>query len=1087
MQLTLQRWWHGSAAHRHLLIETIHRPLMKLPPRSSAVVFSLLFLIGGAFISTRLLDSNAFTVSGGSKVEVSKSSPTTSLTASPEIPKQPLRRIEVPLNCTALNHTITCPTDYLTGGAIQDDESPPSTCPEYFRWIHEDLRPWARTGITRQTMESAKRTANFKLVIVNGKAYVEKYQRVFQTRDVFTIWGIVQLLRKYPGKVPDLELMFDCVDWPVVKSVNYDKPNATAPPPLFRYCGDDQTLDIVFPDWSFWGWPEVNIKPWEELQSELREGNQRSKWMNREPYAYWKGNPAVAETRMDLMKCNLSEEHDWNARVFAQDWIKESQQGYKQSDLASQCVHRYKIYIEGSAWSVSQKYIMACDSVTLLVKPHYYDFFTRSLVPVHHYWPIQEHDKCKSIKFAVDWGNNHKHKAQEIGKAASSFIQDDLRMDYVYDYMLHLLTEYSKLLTFKPVVPRGAVELCAEAMACKAKGLKKKFMMESMVKGPSETSPCSIPPPYDPASFSSILRRKSNSIKQVESWEKGYWENQMANPGMSSPHATTQPTSSTEEFCSAVSSVYMQLTLQRWWHGSAAHRHLLIETIRRPLMKLPPRSSAVVFSLLFLIGGAFISTRLLDSNAFTVSGGSKVEVSKSSPTTSLAASPEIPKQPLRRIEVPLNCTALNHTRTCPTDYLTVGAVQDDESPPSTCPEYFRWIHEDLRPWARTGITRQTMESAKRTANFKLVIVNGKAYVEKYQRAFQTRDVFTIWGIVQLLRKYPGKVPDLELMFDCVDWPVVRSDDYDKPNATAPPPLFRYCGDDQTLDIVFPDWSFWGWPEVNIKPWEELQSELREGNQRSKWMNREPYAYWKGNPTVAETRMDLMKCNLSEEHDWNARVFAQDWIKESQQGYKQSDLASQCVHRYKIYIEGSAWSVSQKYIMACDSVTLLVKPHYYDFFTRSLVPVHHYWPIQEHDKCKSIKFAVDWGNNHKHKAQEIGKAASSFIQEELRMDYVYDYMLHLLTEYSKLLTFKPVVPRGAVELCAEAMACKAEGLEKKFMMESMVKGPSETSPCSIPPPYDPASFSSILRRKSNSIKQVESWEKGYWENQSKQQA
>ncbi|CAN1191334.1 hypothetical protein LINPERHAP2_LOCUS40992 [Linum perenne] len=45
-------------------------------------------------------------------------------------------------------------------------------------------------------------------------------------------------------------------------------------------------------------------------------------------------------------------------------------------------------------------------------------------------------------------------------------------------------------------------------------------------------------------------------------------------------------------------------------------------------MKLPPRSSAVVFSLLFLIGGAFISTRLLDSNAFTVSGGSKVEVSK---------------------------------------------------------------------------------------------------------------------------------------------------------------------------------------------------------------------------------------------------------------------------------------------------------------------------------------------------------------------------------------------------------------------------------------------------------------------------
>ena len=51
---------------------------------------------------------------------------------------------------------------------------------------------------------------------------------------------------------------------------------------------------------------------------ELREGNQRTTWINREPYAYWKGNPSVAETRQDLMKCNVSEEHEWNARVYAQ-------------------------------------------------------------------------------------------------------------------------------------------------------------------------------------------------------------------------------------------------------------------------------------------------------------------------------------------------------------------------------------------------------------------------------------------------------------------------------------------------------------------------------------------------------------------------------------------------------------------------------------------------------------------------------------------------------------------------------------------------------------------------------------------------
>ncbi|VVA11104.1 PREDICTED: O-glucosyltransferase [Prunus dulcis] len=497
----------------------------------------------------------------------------------------------------------------------------------------------------------------------------------------------------------------------------------------------------------------------------------------------------------------------------------------------------------------------------------------------------------------------------------------------------------------------------------------------------------------------------------------------------------------------------------------------------RPFMKSPARFSAV-FVLLFLLFGAFVCTRLLNSPIL-------VDTSAEEPIITTRTSQKHPR------EIPLNCTAYDLARTCPSNYPTSTTItshpeQDPDRPlPPTCPEYFRWIHEDLRPWAHTGITRDMIQRAKRTANFKLVIVNGKAYVEKYQKSFQTRDVFTMWGILQLLRRYPGQVPDLELMFDCVDWPVISSNDYSGPNATAPPPLFRYCGDDNSLDIVFPDWSFWGWAEINIKPWEVLLKDLEEGNKRKRWIDRAPYAYWKGNPSVAATRQDLLKCNVSDQQDWNARVYAQDWLRESSEGYKQSDLASQCVDRYKIYIEGSAWSVSDKYILACDSVTLIVKPRYYDFFTRSLMPVHHYWPIKDDDKCRSIKFAVDWGNSHKQKAQAIGKAASKLIQEELKMDYVYDYMFHLLNEYAKLLQFKPTIPQKAIELCSEAMACQAQGTEKKFMMESMVKGPAVSNPCTMPPPYGPASLFAVLRRNANSIKQVETWEKKYWENQSKQ--
>ncbi|XP_057527660.1 uncharacterized protein LOC130806548 [Amaranthus tricolor] len=512
--------------------------------------------------------------------------------------------------------------------------------------------------------------------------------------------------------------------------------------------------------------------------------------------------------------------------------------------------------------------------------------------------------------------------------------------------------------------------------------------------------------------------------------------------------------------------------------NGSGHFRQLIDMIWRPLMHSPARSSIFVFFFLSLILGVVLSSRFLDYSPIFSTQQKIAAVAASSPIT------DTPTKAHKKIEIPLICSDINVTQTCPVDYPQKVELDPDVSPPSTCPEYFRWIYEDLQPWKQTGITREMVESAKRTANFRLVISNGKAYVERYKKSWQTRDVFTLWGFLQLLRKYPGRVPDLELMFDCVDWPVI-SKRFSWPNNTAPP-LFRYCGDDKTLDIVFPDWSFWGWSEINIKPWEFLSKKLKEGNQRLKFADREPYAYWKGNPFVASHRMDLIKCNVSDKEDWHARVYIQDWAKESKQGFKQSDLASQCIHKYKIYIEGSAWSVSEKYILACDSVALIVQPLYYDFFSRSLMPTEHYWPIKANDKCRSIKFAVEWGDSHAQKAQEMAKAASNFILEDVKMDYVYDYMLHLLTEYAKLLKYKPTIPKDAIELCSETMACPALGLEKKFMMDSLVKGPSNTAPCTMPPPYDQATLQALLKRKTSAVKQVEKWERDYWLNQTKQQ-
>jgi len=51
---------------------------------------------------------------------------------------------------------------------------------------------------------------------------------------------------------------------------------------------------------------------------DLKQGNKRTKWSNREAHAYWKGNIKVSMVRYKLLGCNLSREHDWKARVFMQ-------------------------------------------------------------------------------------------------------------------------------------------------------------------------------------------------------------------------------------------------------------------------------------------------------------------------------------------------------------------------------------------------------------------------------------------------------------------------------------------------------------------------------------------------------------------------------------------------------------------------------------------------------------------------------------------------------------------------------------------------------------------------------------------------
>ncbi|KAF5795939.1 putative lipopolysaccharide-modifying protein [Helianthus annuus] len=143
---------------------------------------------------------------------------------------------------------------YLSCGMMSHNDKVPFTgnsdkCPGFFKWIHHDLEPWSETRISYDHLMEVKKFASFRVVIIGGKLYVEYYYDCVQSRAMFTIWGLLQLLKRYPGRIPDVDLMFDCMDNPII-----ERKASVKPMPIFRYCTTPNHYDIPFPDWSFWGW-----------------------------------------------------------------------------------------------------------------------------------------------------------------------------------------------------------------------------------------------------------------------------------------------------------------------------------------------------------------------------------------------------------------------------------------------------------------------------------------------------------------------------------------------------------------------------------------------------------------------------------------------------------------------------------------------------------------------------------------------------------------------------------------------------------------------------------------------------------------
>lgn len=367
-------------------------------------------------------------------------------------------------------------------------------CPLWFRHMHDDLAPWrTRGGIGLPDVEAAQGMAGFRMQIIKGRLYVEVIAERpgWESRMIATLWGVLMLLRRFPGQVADVDAMFSVGDWP--RHGNAPIGAGEPLPVLFLYSGDKWHVDIPFPDFSFWGRPEVGILPWEQQRAIISAGRDRWTWKSSQPRAYWRGNakngrwnPRRGEPlRLEVMGCATD-----NATKDLVDLRAiNSRKRHKEEE---RCGHRYGIYMEGNAWSISLKYSLACGMTILAIESAYFDFFSRGLASWRHVVPVcRETPVCKFLGEAIEWGNAHPELAEDIGREGRRFTQEDLSMDNVYSYMYHVLREYAALQLFVPAVRRGSREVTVEMF----RGLhasKDKFYAGNVPVGPFASPPCRL-------------------------------------------------------------------------------------------------------------------------------------------------------------------------------------------------------------------------------------------------------------------------------------------------------------------------------------------------------------------------------------------------------------------------------------------------------------------------------------------------------------------------------------------------------------------------------------------------------------------
>jgi len=291
-----------------------------------------------------------------------------------------------------------------------------------------------------------------RVQIVGGRLYAKVGSRLQgKSRIWYWLWGLQELLDKYPGRVPDVDLVMQTQDSAQCTVRGKPPKNKTLaltyqdyhpgtlhhpPPPVFSAVTTANDYDLLWPLWTIWGEDVQGASAkaggfhdpnWGRLHGSLVRAARATPWRSRRASRpLWRGSVKTNRRRIELVNCGRGSE---GASMLDVANVQHKEHLGKPVSAIRRTEHRYLIYMDGKTFSGGLLPMTPTGAILLIHPTEFVTLHTRAVMSTGYYAEFSAgKDMCQNISAVLQLMNDDEEGTAKKAAALLEWATAELSM-----------------------------------------------------------------------------------------------------------------------------------------------------------------------------------------------------------------------------------------------------------------------------------------------------------------------------------------------------------------------------------------------------------------------------------------------------------------------------------------------------------------------------------------------------------------------------------------------------------------------------------------------------------------------------------